>query len=433
MNQLSQNSQPRIKTTDDAAEIARDYVIRFYPLWFTYNQGRSPHARQLVGPDRITPTFQTVVAINDDTLYVSAFPDLTAEPYIITIPETPVTYSILVLDVYGNIIQTNIQTGNPGVYALTRPHLNGPLLPQMHVVPLPVDFPIIILRADKHQGKTNQIREAEKFRTSLLGQTLSNYLKDPSAGAGTILADRSYAIPFKTAADHLIANDPLTYLKQLQTAVSGVQTPPLPPEGRALVERFNDLLAWGEANDALQAGAQTAHKMLIDNYLGHTGKNNWINFTNMGHWGDNFLDRASIAQYIQYGNGYPTAAYFQTFKDANGEALTGKDGHTYKLRFSRDDTPTATRFWSVTAYTPEAIQPIPNPEHKYVVGSYTEGFEPGPDGAYEITISHEPPKGVPTPGWLPVSTRHFNIMLRVYGPTGAALEQTYTPPPIIKV
>src|SRR5271169_1834689 len=56
------------------------YVAQFYPLWFTYYQSQlASHSRnRLVGPDRISPIYHYVVAINVDTLYVSSYLDLTA-------------------------------------------------------------------------------------------------------------------------------------------------------------------------------------------------------------------------------------------------------------------------------------------------------------------------------------------------------------------
>jgi hypothetical protein len=41
-----------------------DYVLQFYPLWFTYNQFRIADLNRLVGPDRISPIYHVVVAIN---------------------------------------------------------------------------------------------------------------------------------------------------------------------------------------------------------------------------------------------------------------------------------------------------------------------------------------------------------------------------------
>jgi hypothetical protein len=101
------------------------YLVQFYPLWFTYYQSQLSSHNRLAGPDRISPIYHFVVAINDDTLYASSFLDLTAEPVILTIPTTAATYSILGLDPYGDIFQTGLQPQTPGVYALTGPGFSG--------------------------------------------------------------------------------------------------------------------------------------------------------------------------------------------------------------------------------------------------------------------------------------------------------------------
>src|SRR5262245_10192010 len=64
------------------------YVVQFYPLWFTYYQSQlaSNSRNRLVGPDRISPIYHYVVAINVDTVYASSYLDLTAEPVVVTIP-----------------------------------------------------------------------------------------------------------------------------------------------------------------------------------------------------------------------------------------------------------------------------------------------------------------------------------------------------------
>src|SRR5262249_26690515 len=76
------------------------YVTQFYPLWFTYYQAAVGTTNHLAGPNRVSPLYKIVVAINHDTLYASAFLDVAAQPAILTIPATSATYSILVLDPY---------------------------------------------------------------------------------------------------------------------------------------------------------------------------------------------------------------------------------------------------------------------------------------------------------------------------------------------
>jgi hypothetical protein len=129
-------------------------------------------------------------------------------------------------------------------------------------------------------------------------------------------------------------------------------------------------------------------------------------------------------------NNHDAAAYFHTFLDASGDPLDGST-HSYVLKFAKGQQPTAERFWSLTAYTPEAIELVQNKADKYAVASYTPGLITAKDGSVTIVISTTPPADKKQqPNWLPIPSGPFNIMLRVYGPEGSVLDGTYVPPPV---
>jgi hypothetical protein len=242
------------------------------------------------------------------------------------------------------------------------------------------------------------------------------------------------SVPFKTTADDLIAHDPIAFLRQLQRAVASDHTPTLSPYEQALSDRFDSLFAnRNMQRSAFSDGAQAAHALILDRYLTATGPTNWIHFTNIGDWGNQVVERSSITEFIQYANGINSAAYYHVFKDANGKPLDGSNPRGYVLTFPKGQLPEADRFWSVTAYTPEAIELVDNPADKYAVASYTPGLQPNPnteDGPVSIYMVRQLPAGVPMANWLPIPPRAFNIMLRVYGPEGTVKDNTYVPPGI---
>jgi hypothetical protein len=444
----------------DAYTTTVTYVETFYPLWFTYRQA-SHGNNSFIGPERVSPLYHVVVAINDDTVYCSSYLDLTNEPVIMTIPstvspdtcsdDTSVTYSILTLDAYCDVIDTDIPHGAPpiagGTYAFTGPGWTGTLPPGVIQVPMPVNFPTLIFRIDKYHAFTdanyeNQIHQAELLRLSLRIQTLSDYLDCPAAGRTQILPELAFAIPYKTLADAEIANDPIAFLHELQTAVASPRTLPLSSYEQALSDHFNALFGnghFGRLSDFAR-GAQAAHYEIVNNYLTHVDPNNpgnyWVHFTNIGNWNDQniseAIDRSSITEFIQYANNITAAAYYHTFKDSAGRALNGNNPHGYVMTFAADNLPETNRFWSLTAYTPEAIELVPNRINKYVVASYTEGLEYNPDGSLSVYMATELPDGVPIANWLPIPRGPFNIMLRDYGPEGNVADDTYTPPAIAR-
>src|SRR6185295_2850139 len=117
--------QERAMSNHEGFDVAYEYTVRFYPRFFTwaqFNIKRDNRDRQrtgenyenrLTGPLGMGPEYKVVVAINDDTIYAEAFLDVSNGPVILTIPEYPNSYSILQLDVYGNIFSTALSSNPP--------------------------------------------------------------------------------------------------------------------------------------------------------------------------------------------------------------------------------------------------------------------------------------------------------------------------------
>jgi hypothetical protein len=51
----------------------------------------------------------------------------------------------------------------------------------------------------------------------------------------------------------------------------------------------------------------------------------------------------------------------------------------YTIQFTKDQLPEYKRFWSMTAYTRQYIELVPNTLDKYVVASYTPGLVTAPE------------------------------------------------------
>jgi hypothetical protein len=172
-NQGTQSLTPAFTT-------ALDYVVQFYPLWFTYHQSLAATHNRFVGPLRISPLYRIVVAINDDTLYASNFLDVAAQPVIPKIPRAKATYSLLTLDPYGDIFGSGIPAGKPGTYGFTGPGFTGKLPAGVTPIAMPLDFQSVIFRVDKYSPTgESEIKEADMFRRSLRMQALCDYLERP--------------------------------------------------------------------------------------------------------------------------------------------------------------------------------------------------------------------------------------------------------------
>ncbi len=440
---------PAAASKNQPAEYATTvaYVEEFYPLWFTHLQSQLATRNRMAGPDRISPLYKIVVAINDDTLYASTFIDLTEQPLMLSVPATTTTYSVLTLDPYGQIFESGIPAQTNGFYVLTGPGYAGPLPPEATHISMPLNLSVMIFRADKYSPSgSNMIAQAESFRLGLTTQPLCAYWNQqcpdgtPEGGSTLIVPEIACAEPVKSTADTLIAVDPIKFLQQLQTAVLSSNTPPFTPGQKTLSDTFNLLFGDGtfdpHANDGLRrrsnfsAGARDAHTTILNNYLTHLGPTYWINFTNFGNWGDAVIDRAGVTEFLQYGNDHSTAAYYHAFRDSRGVALTGVTPRGYVITFPPDQIPAARRFWSITAYTPDNVELVSNPINKYEVASYTPGLSTNADGSLSFVLATRQPADVPVANWLPIPSGKFNVMLRVYGPEGSVEDATYIPPAV---
>ena len=151
-------------STTGAFRTTSEYLIEFYPLWFTYYQSLFSQANTLVGPDRVTPLYQVVVAINVDTIYASSFLDLSVQPAILTIPSTGLSYSVLSLDPYGTVLDTAIV--GAGRFGLVGPGYAGPLPGGVKRTPVQYDYTTLIFRIDKFSAGRSR---PDRRRRSLSG------------------------------------------------------------------------------------------------------------------------------------------------------------------------------------------------------------------------------------------------------------------------
>jgi len=279
-------SAERAKSQSAAYVTTAAYVTQFYPLWFTFYQFQIATHNRLVGPTRISPLYQIVVAINDDTLYASTFLELATQPIVLTIPATTATYSILTLDPYGNVFDVGLPAQTAGTFALTGPGFVGTLPVEVTPIAMPFNFMSLIFRADKFSS-TNQDQTslATAFRAALQTQTLCDYQNlpcpngvphDPSGGTALILPEIAFVAPFKTAADKLAELDPVGFLKQLQLAVKASNTPPKSPYEQGLSDQFNVLFGKGNVgrNSDFAKATRAAHKAILDNYIWNLGPSN---------------------------------------------------------------------------------------------------------------------------------------------------------------
>ena len=138
----------------------------------------------------------------------------------------------------------------------------------------------------------------------------------------------------------------------------------------------------------------------------------------IGVFGTNYALRAGVALSGLGALPPEEAIYLGRTQDDQGQNLEGT--RSYRLRIPAQGIPTLA-FWSLSMYQvePDGRQFfVDNPINRYAVGDRTRGLAKNADGSVDILIQHAPPANNALQGnWLPAPQGLFRLSLRAYLPT----------------
>jgi hypothetical protein len=177
--------------------------------------------------------------------------------------------------------------------------------------------------------------------------------------------------------------------------------------------------------DGITAGEQIINQKVQN--LGTT-INGWsISSMNIGNFGTDYLLRAAIAKFGLFANSPQEAVYPTSFKDSQGQNLTGT--HNYVIHFNKGQTPPAKAFWSITLYNNKSYL-AENPINRYSIASHTPGLKYNDDGSLDVYLQHDNPGKDKESNWLPTPLGDFSLNMRLYIPEESVLTGQYQYPPI---
>ena len=159
------------------------------------------------------------------------------------------------------------------------------------------------------------------------------------------------------------------------------------------------------------------------------GPNGWSNMLNIGRFGTDYQTRAFVAYFGLAAGVKEDIVYPSTFVDSNGWALDG--AHKYVIHLEKADMALAANgVWSLSPYRENFY--VHNKLERY-------GLPPGnlkynSDGSLDIYLQSTSPGPDKEVNWLPIpASGMFNVTLRIYNPTPAALDPAHKFPPIQRV
>jgi hypothetical protein len=445
----SSSSRAGTGSAHDAAAIGVEAYLYFYPL-VTMELTR----RQLTNvakPEGIhapmnafanIPAFPTadmkaVVRPNFDTLYSSAWLDLTPEPMIVSVPDTNGRYYLLpMLDMWTDVFASPgwRTTGTEaGDFAILPPGFGGSLPAGLVRINAPTPYVWIIGRT-----KTDGPPDYEAVRAIQAGlkiTPLSQWGKAAQAPVGRVDPAIDMETPPKVAVDTM----PAGKFFALAAEILKLQPPHITDQ--PILARMRRIgIEAGKSFDidkvdpaiksALESAPEDAQKLMTwkFNSLARVA-NGWsMNTDTMGVYGNYYLKRAIIAQGGLGANLPEDAIYPLNLADDTGKPLDG--ANAYLLRFEKDAAPPVGAFWSVTLYDDQGYQAA-NSIDRFALSSWMP-FKLGPDGSLDLYVQNESPGADKRTNWLPAPKGPFNLTMRLYAPKDEALTGKWSPPPVRK-
>jgi len=438
-------------TGQEALAVGIDAYLYFYPLVsmdITRKVATNVEAGKIpgFGPANAFHSFATyptadykaVVRPNFDTLYSSAFLDLTAQPMIVSAPDTGGRYYLLpMLDMWTDVFAspgwrtTGTQAGN---FLITAPGWSGSVPTGMTRINAPTPFVWIIGRT-KTDG-SQDYDAVHKIQSGYKITPLADWGKpakpvkvkiDPTVDMKTPPKTQVDTMPagkfFGYAAELLKANPPHITDQPIVAQLKKIGIEP----GKSFDSAKIDFAVWNALARAPEAAQQLmAWKVPT---LARV-VNSWsMNTDTMGVYGNYYLKRAIIAQLGLGANLPEDAIYPQNLGDEEGRPLDGANRYTF--HFDKGTAPPVNAFWSITLYDAEGFQ-VGNVLDRFAVSSWMP-FKYNADGSLDLYFQNENPGMDKEANWLPAPKGAFNLTMRLYSPRSEALTGKWTPPPVKRV
>lgn len=432
----------------EALTIATEAYHYFYPLVsmeLTRRQLTNVDAGKVPGRGPVntfshmrafpTADFKAVVRPNFDTLYSSAWLDLTAEPVVITVPDTAGRYYLLpMLDMWSDAFAVpgkRTSGTTPGSFLIAGPGWNGEVPAGVTRIDAPTPHVWVIGRIQTN-GPADYAN-VHKVQDALSLQPLSNWstkvaytpvpvavdptidMKTPPKAQVDAMKGLAY---FSLAAELLNANPPHLTDWSIVARMRRIGIVPGQPFNTAAVDGAILNRAVADAQKTMAEKVATLARI----------QNGWqMNTDSMGVYGNYYLKRAIVAAVGLGANQPEDAIYPLCVADAEGKPLVAEN--SYVIHFAKDQLPPVDAFWSITMYDAEGFQ-VANPIDRFAIGD-RDALNRNADGSIDIYIQHTSPGPDKESNWLPApASGPMGVTMRLYSPHAAALDGRWTPPAV---
>ncbi|HEX9557094.1 MAG TPA: DUF1254 domain-containing protein [Reyranella sp.] len=438
----AQESTPSLR---DLARRATIYLFPVYEMYRTRWRATVDEAnpqRQRLNRFRHLPELadhraRLVTTPNHDTLYSSAWLDLSLEPLFLTVPTVgDLYYSYAFLDLFTNnfaYVSHRLYGGRPPPHVIVGPAWNGDAPSEVKLIRAPTNSVWLIGRL--LLDAPEELDRVRILQARVLLETPDMRNERRILESRELMRHRTIA-PLEPVADWPapIRDDPFDLFK---VGARALGESPLAERDRALFETFAplklrpgrkfDVRAFNETErHALQAGIEQGYAEIRAGRPGKAIEGWTYGERHLGNFGDDYLYRATTAL-AGLGALEPAEAVYMTCNtDVSGRPLSG--ANRYQLTFAADGLPSAHAFWSLAMYevTPEGRAFfVDNPIGRYTIGDRTGGLQKAADGSLTLYLQRERPEGERLANWLPAPAGPMRLVLRAYEPDDSLIDGRY--------
>jgi len=373
-----------------------------------------------------TAAFRDVTAPNADTLYTTAWIDVTKEPWVLSLPDMKDRYFLFpMLDGWTNVFQVpgKRTTGTgPQKYAITGPGWSGTLPDGVTEYKSPTGL-VWILGRIYCTGTPEDYAAVHAAQDEVSLVPLSSYGQPYTPPAGTV----DPSIDMKTAVrEQVDALDGAAYFARFAELLKA--NPPAAEDAPMVAKlaklgivpgqdfdaaKLSPAVAKGIADAPKPAQAKIMDWMKEGVVAGDMKlEHGWLFTTKTGLYGTAYRQRALITA-IGLGANRPQDAVYPT---SEGPGLIERyDGSKkYVMHFDKGQLPPVKGFWSLTMYD-AAYFFVENPLNRYSI-SARDDLKENADGSVDLLIQNESPGKDKESNWLPAPGGRFILMLRMYWP-----------------
>ncbi len=380
--------------------------------------------------------FKEIVRPNFDTLYSSAWLDLSREPMIISAPDTQGRYYLLpILDLWTDVVAVpgKRTTGTRAKHFAVVPQgWKGRLPKDVERIESPTTFAWVIGRTQTNGPKdypaVHKVQDGYRVTPlSAWGKTLKpvKFVLDATVDMKTPpseqVASMSAAKFYSYAAEILKKNPP--------HVTDWSQVARLRRLGLEIGKSFDVARAPERVRAALDRSTKEAQTLIKEKIptLARVANGWQMNTDTMGVYGNYYLKRAIVALVGLGANQPEDAIYPLNIGDSEGRPLEGN--REYVLHFEKAELPPVSAFWSVTMYDADGFA-VPNKLNRFALGD-RDALKYNADGSLDLYIQAESPGSEKEANWLPSSaTGRLGVTMRLYAPAAPALDGRWNPPAV---